>query len=152
MLAADLGIPTGDFASAFNIGPGVMGKFLFGVSDAGQISGTTGITFYGAKSGIVDPPGVKVTFRIIPLLLGYRHNFNGLFVEPQVGMGIYGATATYMGQSGSDSDNAFTWAVGFGYAKDKLEAGIRYQSGEKDGSLSLVGIHIGYNFSLGSGK
>lgn len=150
-LAADVGIPTGDYGEIANIGAGVMGKFLFGVSPAGQISATTGVTFYGAKSDFIGQD-VKLTMRVIPILGGYRHNFNGLFIEPQAGVGIFGATAKYMGESESDSDSGFAWAIGFGFTKNNFETGIRYQSFENDGSLSLIGIHVGYNFSLGSQK
>lgn len=150
-LAADIGLPMGDFNEIANIGAGVMGKFLFGISPAGQISATTGVTFYKAKSDFIGSD-IKLTMRVIPILGGYRHNFNGLFIEPQVGVGIFGATASYMGESDSNSDNSFAWAMGFGYAKNNIEAGVRYQSFEKDGSLSLIGIHIGYNFSLGKKK
>jgi hypothetical protein len=84
---------------------------------------------------------------IIPVLLGYRHNFNGLYVEPQAGYGSY-AVKTSLGDA---SDGAFTWAVGVGYAKNGVDIGARYQSGQKDGSISLIGIHLGYNFTLGGG-
>lgn len=149
-LAADLAIPTGDFGQIAKAGGGVMAKFLFGVTPNGQISATTGVTFHGGKlETFIDPdPGVKLTMRVIPILGGYRHNFDGFFIEPQVGVGIFGATAKYQGNSESNSDNGFAWAIGFGYSKNNFETGLRYQSFEKDGSLSLVGIHIGYNFSL----
>ena len=89
---------------------------------------------------------------ILPILLGYRHNFNGLYVEPQAGYGSYGAKATYLGTETKTSDGAFTWAVGLGYAKNGVDVGVRYQSGTKDGdNISLVGIHVGYNFTLGGG-
>jgi hypothetical protein len=147
-LAADIAIPSGDFGQVAKVGGGVMGKFLFGINEAGQITATTGVTFHGGKEDLFDPE-VKLTMRVIPILGGYRHNFNGFFIEPQLGIGIFGVTAKYMGNSESDSQNAFAWAVGFGFSKDNFETGVRYQSFEKDGSLSLVGIHIGYNFSLG---
>lgn len=150
-LAADIGVPMGDFGELANVGAGVMGKFLFGVSESGQISATTGVTLHGSKMDFMGQD-IKLTMRVIPILGGYRHNFNGLFIEPQAGVGIFGATAKYQGQSDSDSDNGFAWAVGFGYAKNNIEAGLRYQSFENNGSLSVVGIHIGYNFSLGGKK
>jgi len=151
-LAADVGIPTGDFSELFKPGPGIMAKLLFGISESDQITATTGITFYGAKTEFIDPDE-KLTLRIIPLLGGFRHTFNGgFFLEPQLGFGIYGATYKYLGESESNSDNAFTWAMGMGFSKNSFEAGVRYQSAEKDGSTSMVGIHVGYNFTLGGNK
>jgi hypothetical protein len=148
MLGADVAIPTGDFADLANVGGGIMGKLLFGISGSDQITATTGVTFHGGKSLDGIPSDLKLTMRVIPILGGYRHNFNGLFIEPQVGVGIFGATAKYQGESDSNSDNGFAWAVGFGYSKNNFETGVRYQSFEKDGSLSLIGIHIGYIFPL----
>lgn len=148
MLGADVALPTGDFADLANVGGGIMGKLLFGISSSDQITATTGITFHGGKSIDGIPSDLKLTMRVIPILGGYRHNFNSLFIEPQVGVGIFGATAKYMGESDSNSDNGFAWAVGFGYTKNNFDTGIRYQSFEKDGSLSLIGVHVGYTFSL----
>ena len=151
MIGADVGLPTGDFGDAAKIGPGVITKFLFGVTQAGQVTVTSGVTFYGLKGDVdaIIPDNVKVTMYIIPILAGYRHNFNGFFLEPQVGIGVFGAKATYQGESESDSDNAFAWAAGFGYTNKNLEIGLRYQSMEKDSeSLSLIGIHVGFILNL----
>jgi hypothetical protein len=151
VIAADLGIPTGDFSEIAGVGGCIMGKLLFGISPSGDITGTTGISFYGIKDfdlgyGFDD---IKGSWSIIPVLAGYRHNFNGgFFLEPQIGMGIYAAKVKYQGESESNSQSAFTWAVGFGYTKKNLEVGVRYQSGENDGSLSLVGLHFGYILPL----
>ena len=152
VLAADLGLPTGDFGDAANVGGGVMAKLLFGVTPAGEITGTTGVTFYPLKKDNLGLGGfdeLKGTWSVIPILIGYRQNFNGgLFLEPQLGMGIYALRAKYQGESNSDSQSAFTWAAGIGYSKNQLEVGFRYQSGEKDGSLSMVALHVGYVLPL----
>ena len=149
VLAVDIGFPTGDFADVANIGAGPLAKFLFGITPAGDITATTGVAFYPLKKK-VDPgfsgyDDLKGTWSVIPILVGYRHNLsNGIFLEPQLGMGIYALKAKYQGGSESDSETAFTWAAGIGYAKKNIEIGGRYQSGEKDGSLSQFLIHVGY--------
>ena len=152
VLAADIGFPTGDFADAANIGAGPMVKLLFGITPAGDITATTGVAFYSLKKdnlGYTGYDDLKGTWSVIPVLVGYRHNFlNGIFLEPQLGMGIYALKAKYQGSSESDSETAFTWAAGIGYAKKNIEIGGRYQSGEKDGSLSQFLIHIGYVLPL----
>lgn len=154
VIAADLGLPMGDFGDAAKIGGGIMGKMLFGVTPAGDITATTGVSFFPVNLddlGFGGFDGLKGTWSVVPVLVGYRHNFlNGVFLEPQLGMGVYAAKVKYQGQSESDSQSAFTWAAGVGYAKNSLEVGVRYQSGEKDGSLALIGIHIGYVVPLKS--
>ena len=152
-IGADVGIPTSDFGDGFGVGIGGYLKGLLGVGSAGQLTFTTGYSTFGMKDDIEDALGVeKASSSIIPLLFGYRHNFSGFYAEPQVGYGIYGAKIKIGGASESNSEGALTWAVGFGFAKNGFDAGVRYQSGHKDGeSTAIVGIHIGYNFSLGGG-
>jgi hypothetical protein len=146
-VGADLGIPIGDFGDGYKTGFGGYAKGLFGIGEAGQISFTTGYSSFKAKGSSED---MKVTSGIIPILAGYRHNFSGFYAEPQVGYSIVSTKVKSEGISASGSDGAFAWAVGFGYVISNIDFGARYQSSTKDGSsLSFVGIHVGYNFSLG---
>jgi len=144
-VAFDLGIPTGDFGDGFKTGFGGQIRGLLGVGTAGQVSLTTGYSSFKEK----EETGMDEKFSILPVLVGYRHNFSGFYVEPQVGYGSYGAKATVLGTESKSSEGAFTWAAGIGYAKNGIDLGARYQSGQKDGSISLIGIHLGYNFTLG---
>src|SRR5687768_491692 len=89
-IAAQVGLPMGDFGDGFKTGIGGSVKGLLGVGQAGQVTFTTGYTSFSAKDEMVDGLGAdKVKTSIIPLLAGYRHNFSGFYVEPQVGYGIY---------------------------------------------------------------
>jgi len=149
----EIGLPMGDFGDAFKTGFGGTAKYLHGVGSAGQISLTSGYETFSAKD---VPSGSSASASIIPILVGYRHNFSGAYVEPQLGYGIYGSKwdlPSPIGK-GSDSEGAFTWAIGAGYAMTQgLDLGVRYQSASKDGSTtSFIGFRIGYNFSLGGGS
>ena len=154
VLGVDIGFPTGNFADVANVGGGPLAKFLFGITPAGEISATTGVAFYslrknGYRFGYYED--LKGTWSIIPILVGYRHNLsNGIFLEPQLGMGVYALKAKYQSTSENESETAFTWAAGVGYAKKNIDIGGRYQSGEKDGSLSQFLIHVGYVFPIKS--
>jgi hypothetical protein len=149
-IGPEVGIPTGDFGDAYKTGFGGSIKGLLGVGTAGQVTLTSGYTTFKAKD---LPSGVDVKASIIPILVGYRHNFSGFYVEPQVGYGIYGSKVDGMGSpyDGSNSDGAFTWAAGVGYAMEQgLDIGARYQSGHKDGtSNAVIGISVRWNFTLG---
>lgn len=114
----------------------------------GQVTFTTGYTSFGWN----DDFEVDGNFSIIPLLAGYRQNFSGFYVEPQLGLGIYNSKMEFMGESESDSESAFTWAVGLGYVINQaFDIGFRYQSATKDSEeLNHFGLRLGYNFSLGS--
>ncbi|MEI9809371.1 MAG: outer membrane beta-barrel protein [Bacteroidota bacterium] len=125
---------------------------MYGIGTAGQITFTTGYSGFKAKGSTDD---FKVTMRVIPLLAGYRHHFNGFFAEPQIGYGIYGMKIKGDDDfEGSDSEGAFTWAATVGYIFNKqVEVSARYQSGSKDGgNIPLFGLRVGYNFSLGGNK
>ena len=147
----EVGLPMGDFGDAFKTGFGGSLKYLHGVGSAGQVTLTTGYTTFSAKD---VPSGYSAHASIIPILVGYRHNFSGVYVEPQLGYGIYGSKVKGGGLDESDSNGAFTWAIGAGYAMaEGLDLGVRYQSASKDGgTTSLIGFHVAYNFSLGGSK
>jgi hypothetical protein len=149
-IAFEVGLPMGDFKDAVKTGFGGSLKYLHGVGTAGQVSLTSGYTIYNAKD---VPSGYTVRSSIIPILLGYRQNFSGVYVEPQAGYGIYGSKFKGGGVDESNSDGAFTWAIGVGYAMEQgLDIGARYQSATKNSfTTSLIGLHLGYNFSLGGG-
>ena len=139
-VAFEAGIPTGDFGDAVKAGFGGSAKGLLGVGTAGQVTLTVGYTSFTFKDFS------DVHWTILPVLLGYRHNFSGFYVEPQAGYGSY----AYKQSGVSVSTGEFTWAIGLGYAMSGFDIGARYQSASKDNStVSLVGLHVGYNFSLG---
>lgn len=145
-VGAEAGLPLGDFGKGFKAGFGGYAKALFGVGFAGQVTATTGYSAFTAKGSSTEE---KVTLYLVPILAGYRQNFNGFYVEPQAGIGIYGAKVKVMGESASSSETKFTWAAGVGYEKNSIDIGVRYQRGEfEGGSISMVGIRVGYNFQI----
>ena len=141
-IAAEAALPIGDFADGYKTGVGGSLKGLYGVGESGQITFTTGYTAFKVKNS-------EDTYSIIPLLAGYRHNFTGgVYVEPQLGYGIYRYHSDFLDET--ESDGAFTYAIGVGFAASGFDAGIRYQGASKDGSnISFIGVRVGYNFTLG---
>jgi hypothetical protein len=149
--AVEVAIPTGDAGESSQLGLGVTVKGLYGIGEAGQLTFTTGYLVAGAKKEFKELLGAdKINSTIIPLLAGYRHNFNGFYAEPQIGYGIYGAKIKGGDYDAKDSEGAFTWAAGVGYVYSNFEGGVRYQSMHKNGASSgMIAFRIGYNFSLG---
>jgi hypothetical protein len=143
-IAFEVGLPMSDFKDIAKTGFGGSLKYLHGVGTAGQVTLTSGYTVYKAKDAATT---YLDHTSIIPILLGYRHNFSGVYIEPQAGYGIYGSKFG----SNSSSDGAFTYAIGLGFAMDQgLDIGARYQGATKNSfNFSLIGLHLGYNFSLG---
>ncbi len=144
----EVAFPAGDFGNAFKTGFGINGKALFGITDVGQITATTGYAAFTAKGSTKD---YKTKVSIIPLLAGYRHRFSqvGLYVEPQAGIAVYPVKSKYAGVKSTDSETNFTWALGGGYVYDKYDFSLRYQSGEATGgSIGLFALKVAYNFAL----
>lgn len=149
---ADMSLPMGDFADYYKRGMGVYGKAILGVGQAGAVSFSIG---YSGFKEIANFDETTSTAVIVPFLIGYRRNFNGFFVEPQLGYALY----PYKHNSAEDgfyttTGSAFNWALNAGYMfKNKLEVSARYQTGTSTGiTVSVVGLRLGYNFSLDGSK
>jgi hypothetical protein len=151
-IALEVGVPMGDFGDAAKTGFGGLIRGAYGIGTAGHVTLTTGYLSFRSKADVEDALGAdKVSYSIVPILAGYRHNFSGLYIEPQVGYGSYGAKVKGGLFDGSDSEGAFTWGGGLGYEKNGIEIGARIQAASKDGSTtSFIGFHIGYNFGSAS--
>ena len=148
----DLSLPTGEFGSYFKTGIGGYVKAMLGVGEAGAVTFTTG---YSSFKEAGDWEGFSATQGVAPLLVGYRHHFNGFFVEPQIGYAIFNYKENSI-ENGfyTESGGGFTWAAGVGYVfNNKIEVSARYQTGGNEGSsLSIFGLRVVYNFSLGAAK
>ena len=151
-VGGDLSLPTGDFGDYFKTGVGGYVKAMFGVGTAGQVTLTTGYTSFKEAGDWEDFTAVQ---GVAPILFGYRHNFNGFFVEPQIGFGMYNykETSTEWGYY-KESGGGFTWAASVGYVfNKKFEVSARYQTGGNEGSsVSFFGLRVGYNFSLSGSR
>ena len=145
-VAFEVGLPMGSFGDGVKTGFGGLVKGLYGVGTAGQVTFTTGYSSFKWKNLGADESGSSW---ILPILLGYRQNFSGFYVEPQAGYGDFGDKYKVSGQSYSASSGAFAWGATVGYAKNGFDGGVRYQGLSKNGTVSVIGIHIGYNFTLG---
>jgi len=149
-VGADVCVPTGEFGTYFKTGAGGYVKALLGVGKSGQVTFTTG---YSSFKAVGDFPLKTGT---VPLLMGYRANFNGFFVEPQLGYSIN--NAMFMGFDDvapeKSAGGTFMWAAGLGYVfNNKIEVGVRYQTASAGGStMALFGLRLGYNFSLNGAK
>lgn len=150
-LAGDIAIPSGDFKDFSSVGFGGTVKALYGIGKAGQVTLTSGYVTFTAKDVFKDLlEADKISKSIIPILAGYRHNFNGFYVEPQVGYGIYTGKIKGGELDGNESEGAFTWAAGAGYVFRNIELGALYQSGHKNGtSNASIGFRVAYYFSIG---
>jgi len=143
----ELGLPTGTFGDVAKVGFGVNGKAIFGITDDGNITATTGFSNFGYK-------GYRSSnVSVIPILGGYRHNFagsvKGLYAEPQLGLGIYMSKWGTGSYKEKDSEVDFTWALGGGYVYDNFDFGLRYQRAQGEGGgAGFFVLKVAYNLPL----
>ncbi len=83
--------------------------------------------------------------------MGYRAKLGRLIFDAQTGAAFNRIAGSGVVGSASDTETAFAWAVGAGYEYNKVELGLRFQSGEgaKDTyTLRFIGVRLGYSFPL----
>ena len=145
-ISLDLGIPLGDFEDFAQVGIGGTVRGLYGVGTAGHITLTTGYSYFRWKDLI---PGEDANSHIIPVLIGYRHNFPPFFVEPYIGYASYGEKYSYLNNTSSASIGSFAWGGGLGWSRGGFEGGVRFLGLTKEGTLPTVFVYIGYDLPLG---
>lgn len=152
-VGAELALPMGDFGEAFGIGFGATGKAFYGISENGNITGTVGYLHFGMKE---ESEFISGSMGMIPILFGYRHDFGGLYAEPQLGLMMLRSKVTMdfgdlgdilggLGGSGSASTTKISFGLGGGYVFGNWDLGARFQIVD---SANFLGARIGYNFSL----
>jgi hypothetical protein len=145
-IGAEVGVSTQkDSKAAY----GGSAKFMYGVGTAGHITLSAG---YLAQTDKETVSGVeyKTTASTMPFMLGYRHSFNGIYVEPQAGYVSTRAKVTAGGNSETATDGSFGYALGAGYAmKQGLDLGVRFFNVTEKDAKGMFVFRVGYNFTLG---
>ncbi|HLW19761.1 MAG TPA: hypothetical protein VKX33_05540 [Cyclobacteriaceae bacterium] len=142
-IGAEVGLPTGSVSNSLNLGFGGTAKGLYGVGDAGQVGFTLGFIRYGFDGA---GSGVSAGMNVIPIMPGYRHHFDNLYAEGQVGLAIVKSSFNYGGYSASASTTNASIGIGGGYLYENFDISLRYQGyGTGFGTL---GLRVAYNFSL----
>jgi len=148
--AIEFGLPVGNFNS-FKPGIGVSGKALLGFGERAQAGLYIGYSAFKLEGSTSEN---KTKVSTIPILLAYRYKLPLIYLEPQLGYGIYTTTVkTEVGNTSSKSttsNGGFTWAVGGGIQVGSVDLGVRYQAGHPSGgTIGLFGFHAGYVFRSG---
>lgn len=148
-VGAEVALPLGDFGNAYGIGFGATGKVFYGISEQGDITGSLGYIRFGMKE---DQDMMSGNMGMIPIMFGYRHDFGGLYGEPQLGLMMLSSKVKFddMGlglssMSGTHSQTKVSFGLGGGYMFGDWDLGARFQIVD---NLNFLGLRIGYNFSL----
>lgn len=145
---AELALPMGDFSQVYGVGFGATGKVFYGISEAADITGTLGYLHFGMKEEHAMMSG---HMGMVPIMFGYRHDFGGFYVEPQLGLTVISSKITMDGmdlgfmESGSSSTTKLGLGLGGGHRFGNWDLGLRFQLVD---NLNFIGARIGYNFPL----
>lgn len=143
-VGVDVFLPIRYLGEAYGVGAGGHVKGLYGVGTAGQVTFTIGYASFKGKSGLYEDQ--KYSF--MPFLLGYRHHFTNLFVEPQ--LGINTSKTKYKGDV-VDKITSFSYAINGGYTKGGFEVSLGLQNAGLTGHIALRG-GVAYNVPLAGKK
>jgi len=145
----EVALPMGDFGDGFGIGFGATGKVFYGITEQGDITGTLGYIHFSMKD---ESEYMSGSMGMIPIMFGYRHNFDGFYVEPQLGITSVRSKVTIkdMGMgfgnvSSSYSDTKVSFAAGAGYVFGTWDLSARFQAVD---NANFIGLRVGYNFEL----
>ncbi len=148
-VAAEVALPLGDFGNAYGVGLGATGKAFYGVTEKGAITGTLGYLRFGMKE---DSNTMSGSMGMIPIMFGYRHDFGGLYAEPQIGIMMLKSKVKFddmglglAGMSGTHSTSKVSLGLGGGYVFGDWDLAARFQLVD---NLNFIGVRIGYNFSF----
>lgn len=145
-VGAELGLPLGDFGEAYSIGFGATAKGFYGITAQGDITGTLGYLHFGIKESNEYMSG---SMGMIPIMIGYRHDFGGFYGEPQLGLAILKSTVKMdfggfgdlfddLNSSGSSSTTKATFGLGGGYVFGQWDIGARFQITDNMNFLRLA--------------
>lgn len=141
----EVSLPLGNFSKVANTGIGGSIKGSYSFKSPGHLLVSLGYQHFGVKTLV---PGVTSRYTIIPLMIGYRRDVKKVFLESQVGAGIYSLKATSGTASVTDSNVNFTYSQSIGYDFGNYELLIRYQAGDLKRSDRLSVLGIGMNFAF----
>ncbi|MDX1364794.1 hypothetical protein [Arenibacter latericius] len=145
-VGAEIGLPVGDFSEAYNMGFGATGKIYYGLNENANITGTLGYIHFGLDGG----SDVNGHLGMIPIMFGYNHDFDGFYVEPQVGLVAINSKVNMSNTGfgnfgGSSSSTEVSLSIGGGYNMEDWDFGVRYQIVN---NANFLGLRVAYNFPL----
>jgi hypothetical protein len=139
-----MGIETGIPVWRDDAGIGGSIKGLYGIGETGQI--TLSLHYYKlhTTAGSFDF-GTQKT-KLLPVLIGYRKNFNQFYLEPQIGYGLFEVNRTEGSNHRTSSRNAMFYAINSGWRFKVFDIGLRYQKVHKSGGNIYNGDFPYYHF------
>jgi hypothetical protein len=161
-LGLELAIPGGDYGDNAGTGFGGSLRYEHPVGDNIGLMGTVGYLTYGKKE-LDFGYGVKAEYTnsMIPIMVGGKYYFtdqqDGFYINLQLGLTmlttkyeipdytVFGVTIP--GSSETNSESAFTWSPGVGYALENLDFSVNYFAFSYEASSTINGIEYTTDYS-----
>lgn len=144
-LGLEGGLPTGDVKEAYNLAGGLTLRLSYKVGSGFATLTSGGIAFIPES---LDGEDLKAGL-LIPVKAGYKYIIQDhFFLMGEIG---YGSFKQYFPDENDElasvSNGGFAFAPSVGVQFNVLEVGLRYESVSlPGGSLSFMGLRIGFNF------
>ncbi|MBB5397565.1 MULTISPECIES: hypothetical protein [unclassified Mucilaginibacter] len=137
-IGVEAGLPVGSTHDLYNSVIGGSIKYELSVASSTFLTLSAGYNSFHSTDDY-QAVGAKSSVGFVPLKAGLKYYFNeGFFGEGQLGVAI---------NTVKDGGSAFAYSPGIGYSFDGgLEAGVRYEGWSKGGTISQVGLRVGYRF------
>ena len=141
----EAGLPVGDASNVSNFAIGASVKYEQPIADQTFVTISAGYSRFLYKSDVKDAlreAGINKSGEgFVPIKAGLKYYFMcnaGFFAEGQLGVAI---------STESGGGTAFAYSPGVGYTVDGgFEVGVRYEGWSHDGTLSQMGLRLGYRF------
>jgi hypothetical protein len=104
-------------------GYGFFLKGAYGIHKSGQLTISAGVSKFNSKNSIEKR---DVTTRLVPILLGYKHNLQKFFIEPKIGIGELGGRILNDGDYQRPSVAAMFGGLSSGYTFKRFNVGINF--------------------------
>ena len=150
-IAADVVVPTGDFSDVYALGVGPSLGYDLDLGGLLSVFGQASYDFMMVKSDFSD---VISGAYMIPYQAGLKvypgANGSGLYGMALLGGHTTGSTVTILGVGSSESSTLFSWGLGAGFRKKKLDVALRYNSISKDKGVesasasNYIGLRVGF--------
>jgi len=137
---ADIGIPIGNSAAAYDLGIGGSINCDFRLFSGLKLTASAGYEALIINSRLRNiSPSAPSSDRYILLKGGFKYYFNKTFyADCQAGVAIY---------TSNGGDVSFAYSPGIGYTFESgFEAGLRYEAWVKEYTLSQLEFRVAYRF------
>jgi hypothetical protein len=134
-VAFELGLPISTAADVYNVGVGFSLRYETPIAAGTLFTISGGYTSLSAK-----PEFGGGSDAFAPFKAGIKYYVNqGFYLEGQLGVTFY--------VGGGGSVNYFAYSPGIGYTiNNNVDIGVRYEGWVDQGTISQIGLHLGYNF------